>query len=56
MKWKGFGRNRSYFNIKVLSWHSTGGTEKNHENLSVRVNEWKINIKVSNFRITEYIK
>jgi hypothetical protein len=32
--WKGFGRKRLWPNFKILSWHSPGGTEKNHENLS----------------------
>jgi hypothetical protein len=31
MNWKGFGRKQLWSNFKVLSWHSPGGTEKNHE-------------------------
>jgi hypothetical protein len=31
MNWKGFGRKWSRPNFKVLSWHSPGGTEENHE-------------------------
>jgi hypothetical protein len=31
MNWKGFGRKRSWHNFKVLSQHSPGGTEENHE-------------------------
>jgi hypothetical protein len=33
--WKGLGRKRSWPNLKVLSRHSRGGTEKNHKNLSL---------------------
>jgi hypothetical protein len=32
MNWKGFGRKRSWPNFKVLSRHSPGRTEENHEN------------------------
>jgi hypothetical protein len=31
MNWKGFGRKKMCFNFKVLSWHSPGGTNKNHK-------------------------
>jgi hypothetical protein len=34
MNWKGFCKKRSWNNFKVLSWHSPGGTEKNHEILN----------------------
>jgi hypothetical protein len=32
MNWKGFGRKWLCPNFKVLSRHSPGGTEDNHEN------------------------
>jgi hypothetical protein len=32
MNWKELGRNRSWPNFKVLSRHSTGGTEEGDEN------------------------
>jgi hypothetical protein len=35
--WKGFGRKRSWPNFKVLSRHSPGGTEKNHEKTQVSI-------------------
>jgi hypothetical protein len=31
MNWKGFGRERSWPNFKILSWQLLGGTEKNNE-------------------------
>jgi hypothetical protein len=31
MNWKGFGRKWPWPNFKVLSWHSPGETEENHE-------------------------
>jgi hypothetical protein len=34
MNWKGFRKKRSWPNFKVLSWHFSGGTEENDENLS----------------------
>jgi hypothetical protein len=34
MNWIGFGRKPSWPNFKVLSRHSPGGTEVNHEHLS----------------------
>jgi hypothetical protein len=34
MNWKGFGRKRSRPAFKVLSRHSPGGTEENHETLN----------------------
>jgi hypothetical protein len=34
VNWKGFGRNRSWPNVKVASQHSIGGTEENHDNVS----------------------
>jgi hypothetical protein len=34
INWKGFGRKWSWPNFKVLSRHSPGGTEDNHENRS----------------------
>jgi hypothetical protein len=34
MNWKGSGRKRSRHNFKVLSKHSPGVTEENHENLN----------------------
>jgi hypothetical protein len=33
MNWKGFGIKHSWFNLKVLSQHSNGGSEENHEKL-----------------------
>jgi hypothetical protein len=33
MNWKGFGRNWLWPNLKVLSWHSPGGTEESHINV-----------------------
>jgi hypothetical protein len=30
MNWKGFGRKWSWTNFKEESWHSSGGTEENH--------------------------
>jgi hypothetical protein len=32
INWEGFGRRRSWPNLKVLSLHSPGGTEANYEN------------------------
>jgi hypothetical protein len=34
MNWKGFGRKRTWPNFKVVSRHSLGGTEENHEKLN----------------------
>jgi hypothetical protein len=34
MNWKGFGKNRSWPNFKVLSRHSPGETEENTKTLS----------------------
>jgi hypothetical protein len=34
LNWKQFGRKRLWPNFKVLSRHSPGGTEENHENLN----------------------
>jgi hypothetical protein len=31
INWKGFGKKRSWPNIKVLSWHSPEKTEESHE-------------------------
>jgi hypothetical protein len=31
INWKGFGRKRKLPNFEVISWHSHGGTEENHE-------------------------
>jgi hypothetical protein len=31
MSWKGFGKKQLWPNFKVLSRHSSGGTEKNYE-------------------------
>jgi hypothetical protein len=31
MTWKGFGKKRSWPNLKILSRHSPGDTEENHD-------------------------
>jgi hypothetical protein len=37
INWKGFGRKRSWCNFKILYFHSSGGTEKNHEKTSISI-------------------
>jgi hypothetical protein len=37
MERKGFGRQPSWTNFKVIYRHSPGGTEKNHKKTSVRI-------------------
>jgi hypothetical protein len=34
---EGFGRKRSWPNFNILSRHSSGGTEENHEKTSLRI-------------------
>jgi hypothetical protein len=34
INWKGFGRKLPWPNRKVLTRHSSGGTEENHKNLN----------------------
>jgi hypothetical protein len=36
MHWKGHGRKRSWPNLKLLSQHLPGGTEKNHKDFIQR--------------------
>jgi hypothetical protein len=37
MNCKVFGRKQLWSNFKVLSWHSPGGTEENHENPQISI-------------------
>jgi hypothetical protein len=51
INWKGFVWKRSWPNFKVLSGHSPGGTEENHENLSQDSRSQGMRFKPRTYRI-----